>query len=47
MLFFEITADTYRCGMGFYSASKETMDGLRSYIDTNQAKFQAAISFSR
>ena len=42
--FFELTADTYRYGMGFYSASKETMDGLRSYIESRPAKFQKAIA---
>ena len=42
--FFELTADTYRYGMGFYSASKETMDSLRSYIDRNPAKFKKEIS---
>lgn len=42
--FFELTADTYRYGMGFYSASKETMDGIRRYIDSNPAKFKKAIS---
>lgn len=42
--FFELTADTYRYGMGFYSASKETMDSIRRYIDSNPAKFKKAIS---
>lgn len=42
--FFELTADTYRYGMGFYSASKETMDGIRRFIDSNPDKFKKAIS---
>jgi uncharacterized protein (TIGR02453 family) len=42
--FFEITADTYRYGMGFYSATKDTMDSLRNFIDFNPVKFQRAIS---
>jgi uncharacterized protein (TIGR02453 family) len=43
--FFELTADSYRYGMGFYSASKETMNNIRELIDSKQAKFQKAISF--
>ena len=38
--FFELTADSYRYGMGFYCASKETMYGLRNFIDHNRARFQ-------
>ena len=29
--FFELTADSYRYGMGFYSASRETMDNLQRW----------------
>jgi len=43
--FFEITADTYRFGMGFYSASKETMDQLRKTIEQKPAKFRQAVAF--
>ncbi len=32
--FFEIAADSYRFGMGFYRASKWTMDRLRAEIET-------------
>lgn len=43
--FFEITADSYRFGMGFYSASKETMDRLRQAIERNPARFRQATAF--
>lgn len=43
--FFEISPDTYRYGMGFYSASRQTMDNFRSAIDTNPWAFRTAISF--
>ncbi|KAB0669801.1 DUF2461 domain-containing protein [Oryzomonas sagensis] len=38
--FFEITADSYRYGMGFYGASRETMDKLRRFIDTKPVEFR-------
>ncbi len=44
--FFEIFPDWYRYGMGFYSASKQTMDKLREMIDTKPEEFQKAISFN-
>jgi len=37
--FFEIGADSYRYGMGFYIAEKMTMDKLRDYITKNTGKF--------
>jgi len=43
--FFEISPDSYRYGMGFYSASRETMDRFRRSIDSNPQAFAAAISF--
>lgn len=43
--FFEISPDSYRYGMGFYSASRQTMDNFRSAIDTNIQVFHTAISF--
>ena len=43
--FFELAADSYRYGMGFYSASKQTMDKLRDQIDQEPDKFRQAISF--
>jgi uncharacterized protein (TIGR02453 family) len=42
--FFEITADGYRYGMGFYSATKETMDGLRRFIETRPDEFRRVIA---
>jgi len=41
--FFEISADGYRYGMGFYSAMKETMDRLRRFIETEPARFRETV----
>ena len=38
--FFEISADGYRYGMGFYSATRETMDSLRRFIEAKPAEFR-------
>jgi uncharacterized protein (TIGR02453 family) len=43
--FFEISPDSYRYGMGFYNASKETMDRFREMIDKKPKEFLKAISF--
>lgn len=43
--FFEISPDSYRYGMGFYSASKDTMDKFRRKIDKEPKEFLEAISF--
>ncbi|GAW68779.1 TIGR02453 family protein [Geoanaerobacter pelophilus] len=43
--FFEISPDSYRYGMGFYSASRVTMDRFRKALDSNPAKFRSATSF--
>lgn len=43
--FFELTPDAYRYGMGYYSASRSTMDRLRERIDDNAKKFLKAIAF--
>ena len=43
--FFEITADSYRYGMGFYSASRQTMDNLRRLIETKPARFRATVAW--
>ncbi|OOM06386.1 DUF2461 domain-containing protein [Clostridium saccharobutylicum] len=43
--FFEISPKSYRYGMGYYSASKESMDVFRKMIDENQKSFEKAISF--
>ncbi len=43
--FFEITADSYRYGMGFYSASRQTMDNLRRLIEAKPARFRTATAW--
>ncbi|MFD0717215.1 DUF2461 domain-containing protein [Paenibacillus sp. GCM10027626] len=43
--FFELSPESYRYGMGFYSASKDTMDAFREMIDNNPDEFAAAVSF--
>jgi hypothetical protein len=43
--FFELGAETWRYGMGFYSASKETMDRMRQQIERKPAEFQRSIAF--
>lgn len=42
--FFEISPDSYRYGMGFYSASKETMDRLREMIVRKSKEFFKTVS---
>ncbi len=42
--FFEISADSYRYGMGFYGASKETMDNLRRLIETKPDEFRKSVA---
>ncbi|ABB33168.1 protein of unknown function DUF2461 [Geobacter metallireducens GS-15] len=43
--FFELTACSYRFGMGFYSASKGTMDRLRETIERKPAQFRETVAF--
>jgi uncharacterized protein (TIGR02453 family) len=43
--YFEIFPDWYRYGMGYYSASKNTMDQLREAIDENPGEFLNVIKF--
>lgn len=43
--FFELGADSWRYGMGFYAASKETMDRLRQLIERKPAEFERMIAF--
>lgn len=43
--FFEITADSYRFGMGFFSASRETMDRLRLVIDRKPEVYRREVAF--
>ena len=42
--FFEIFPDWYRFGMGYYNASRTTMDALRRRIDDNPVEFNNFIS---
>lgn len=42
--FFEISADGCRYGMGFYGASRETMDNLRRLIETRPDEFRALVA---
>jgi uncharacterized protein (TIGR02453 family) len=43
--FFEITPRFYRYGMGFYSASRATMNDLRRAIDDDPKAFQRVTAF--
>lgn len=43
--FFEITADSYRYGMGFYSASRQTMDNLRRLIEAQPERFRQTVTW--
>lgn len=43
--FFEISPESYRYGMGFYSAGKKTMDRVRQRISDDPAGFSKVISF--
>lgn len=43
--FFEITADSYRYGMGFYSASRQTMDNLRRLIEAQPERFRQTVAW--
>ncbi|MGG6310170.1 DUF2461 domain-containing protein [Paenibacillus macerans] len=43
--FFELHPDAYRYGMGYYGATKETMDKLREWIDAKPQQFEQATSF--
>jgi uncharacterized protein (TIGR02453 family) len=42
--FFEISAAGCRYGMGFYSASRQTMDNLRRYMESKPADFRKTIA---
>lgn len=42
--FFEISADGYRYGMGFYSASRETMENLRRFIEAKPDEFRNSVA---
>jgi len=43
--FFELMTDSYRYGLGYYSASRNRMDIFRESIDANPKEFIKAISF--
>jgi len=43
--FFEVSPSSYRYGMGFYSACRQTMDNFRKSIDANPGLFLSVISF--
>ena len=43
--FFELMTDSYRYGLGYYSASRNTMDIFRHSIDNNPKEFVRAVSF--
>jgi uncharacterized protein (TIGR02453 family) len=43
--FFELGADNWRYGMGFYAASKETMDRLRQLIERKPVEFERMVAF--
>ena len=43
--FFEIAPDSYRYGMGFFRAGKQTMDRFRDVVDKKPEAFLKAISF--
>ena len=43
--YFEISPEFYRYGMGFFQASKDTMDRFRENIDNHPKEFRKAISF--
>ncbi|BCS51709.1 DUF2461 domain-containing protein [Geobacter sp. SVR] len=43
--FFEIRAEGYRYGMGFYSATRETMDTLRHFIETEPDRFREEVGW--
>ena len=43
--FFELGAESWRYGMGFYAASRETMDRLRQLIERKPARFAELIAF--
>ena len=42
--FFELRADAYRYGMGFYSANRETLDHLRRHIEARPVAFRDQIA---
>lgn len=45
VFFFEISPTGYRYGMGYYAASRATMDALRRRIDANPRRFARITAF--
>ncbi len=45
--FFEVWPEGYRYGMGFYRASRQTMDALRARVQASPPAFLAALARSR
>ena len=43
--YFEINAEGYRYGMGFYCAAKDTMGRLRQYIEAHQERFREEVAW--
>ena len=43
--FFELAGDTFRYGMGFYSAKPRTMERIRDRVTRDPAEFLAAVAF--
>jgi uncharacterized protein (TIGR02453 family) len=41
--FFELSSDTYRYGMGYYSATREVMDRYRCKIEENSSSFLSIV----
>jgi uncharacterized protein (TIGR02453 family) len=45
--FLEFSVERYRYGMGFYRASRQTMDNLRRLLDTREKEFLEAVAFMK
>jgi uncharacterized protein (TIGR02453 family) len=43
--FMEFSPKSYRYGMGFYEAGKQTMENLRAFIDNHPRQFLEAVDF--
>ncbi|MEK4059721.1 MULTISPECIES: DUF2461 domain-containing protein [unclassified Paenibacillus] len=43
--FFEISPESFRYGMGYYSATRESMDTFRKMMDEDLARFDRAFDF--
>jgi uncharacterized protein (DUF2461 family) len=45
--FFEIDSESYRYGMGYYSASRPVMDAFREAVQANPDRFKQIVAFRR